>query len=109
MFKSNDYPQTVHRRPLFQVSVSVSALRIRIHILVVRISIRINFGRKGVRQESLSEPFYPDEGGIRTAFSKIRRQKYINLKVFSNITKMFVHPNTIKYDIHYLSCYFVLN
>jgi len=78
-------------------------------ILVVCISIRINFVSKGVRIVSLSEPFYEDADDIRTAFSKIRRQKDINLKSFSNITKMFKHPNIIKNDLHYLICYFVLN
>ena len=49
-------------------------------ILVVRISIRINFVRIGVRIESLSEPFYADD--IRTAFRKVRKQKDINVKIF---------------------------
>jgi len=65
-------------------------------ILVVRISIRINFVRKDVRIKSLSEPFYPDADEIRTDFSKIRRQKDINLKMFFNITKKYVHPNLVK-------------
>jgi len=47
-------------------------------ILVVRISIRINFVSIGVRVESLSETFYPDADDIRTALSKISRQKDIN-------------------------------
>jgi len=37
-------------------------------ILVVRISIRINFVRIGVRIESLSEPFYANADDIWTAF-----------------------------------------
>jgi len=76
-------------------------------IHVVRI--RINFVRKGVPIKSLSEPFYPDADDIWTAFSKIRRQKDINLKIFSDINKMYEHPNIIKNGQHYLSCYFVLN
>ena len=72
---------------------------------VVSISIRINFTRKGVRIESLSEPFYPDADDIRTAFSKIRRQKCIILFFVINITNMFVHPNIIKDDLHYLSVF----
>jgi len=46
---------------------------------------------------------------LQTAFSKIRRQKDIDLSIFSNTTKMFEHPNIMKNDLHYLSCYFVLN
>ena len=45
-------------------------------ILVVRISIRINFVRKGICIESLSEPFYLDADDIRTAFSKLMRRRY---------------------------------
>ena len=61
-------------------------------ILVARISIRINFVRKGVRIESLSETFYPHTDVICTAFSKIRRQKDIKFNIFSKITKMYVNP-----------------
>ena len=64
-------------------------------ILVVRIGIRIHFVRKGIRIESPSEPFYPNADDIRTTFSKIRRQKDINFKIFSNITKLCVHLNTV--------------
>jgi len=76
-------------------------------ILVVRISIRINFVLKGVRIESLSEPFYPDADEIRTAFSKIRRQKDITLNIFSNIT-MFISGitrwNKMRYYAKFNQC-----
>jgi len=65
-------------------------------ILVVGSSILLNFVCIGLRIELLSEPFHPDADDILTAFSKIRRQKDINLKIFSNITELFVHPNIIK-------------
>jgi len=42
-------------------------------ILVIRISIRINLNRKGVRIDWLSEPIYRNADDILTAFSKIRR------------------------------------
>jgi len=61
-------------------------------ILVVSISIRINFVRKGFTIESLSEPFHEYADDIRTAFSKIRRQTDINLKSFSNITIFLYIP-----------------
>jgi len=31
----------------------------------------------------------------------------LNWKIFSNITKMFVHPHIIKTGLHYLSCFVV--
>jgi len=63
-------------------------------ILVVSISIRINFVCKGVRIESLSEPFYPDT------------EDFLQ---YNQKSKMYVHPNIIKNGLHYLSFYFVLN
>ena len=103
------YKWFLHKAPFPSLRISIS-IRFRIAypdkkwhklnnveaMLVVRISIRTNFVRKGVRIESLSEPFYPDADDIRTAFSKIRRQNDINLKFFSNITKKIIHPNIIK-------------
>jgi len=77
--------------------------------ILFRIRIRINLFSKGVRIESLNEPFYPDADDIRTEFSNIGRLKDISWKLFSNITKMCVHLHIIKSDLHYLSCYFVLN
>jgi len=80
-------------------------LRISISIRIASVLVSGYFVCKGVRIESLSELFYPDADNIRTAFSKIRRQKDINFKIVSNITKcMCVHPNIIKSYLRYLSC-----